>query len=217
MLRASAILSIFITKAGQMKPPTSLYRQVLTLAPTRMKTVFIKYKWRILYWLILLAFLIYFQPRQSDYYLSNDISNLKKFYLNPILIWSWVTICVLFLLVLFIKTKSVKNSFPIFLLISIMTALPLFIFQDLFLAGSLFVNRQFKRGSLTEYYIVNYLAGTPETKETFFPYDISLKDISTDPKLINKLYRPKLKQNDTITLKFDKGLLGIKFQSPLFR
>ena len=60
---------------------------------------------------------------------------------------------------------------------------------------------------------MGYLAGTDQTKENFFPYDLSSKHSITDKKLINKIYSPGLKQNDTVTVKFDKGLFGIVYQS----
>ena len=53
----------------------------------------------------------------------------------------------------------------------------------------------------------------PQTKNNFYPYDLPIKDISSDRKLINKLYAQKFKQGDTITLNFDKGLFGIIFQT----
>jgi len=65
-------------------------------------------------------------------------------------------------------------------------------------------------------YVIDYLAGTATTKDNFMLYDISGKQISIERKLINKLYQPGLKQNDTITLKFEKGLFGIPFQSQPF-
>jgi hypothetical protein len=122
-----------------------------------------------------------------------------------------IKILVLFLVLA--KTKSIKQSVLSFLYVAVTVAFFLFLFQDLLLAESLFVNRQFKRASLQITYIVNYLAGVDQNKDNFNPYDISAKQISRDNKLKNKLYHPGLKQDDTLTLKFYKGLLGIAFQS----
>ena len=60
------------------------------------------------------------------------------------------------------------------------------------------------------------MAGTDQTKNNFIPYDLAVKQISIDKKLINKLYKVGLKQNDTITLRLDKGLFGIAFQTQQF-
>jgi uncharacterized protein YciW len=60
------------------------------------------------------------------------------------------------------------------------------------------------------------MAGTNQTKQNFIPYDLTEKQISIDKKLINRLYKVGLKQNDTIPLAFDKGLFGIAFQSQKF-
>ncbi len=124
-------------------------------------------------------------------------------------------ILIVFILV-FAKTKSFKQSGISFLSVGVTLTLYLFLFQDLFLDGALFLNRQVKRESIQKYYIVNYLTGTDQTKNNFFPYDLSTKHSSIDKKLKNKIYTSGLKQNDTVTLTFDKGLFGIAFQSNPF-
>jgi hypothetical protein len=156
---------------------------------------------------------LYFAPRQSEYYLDKDISNFKKHYLQPTLIWTGSILCVGLLIYWLIKTKSIKQLLTPFLSLTFTIAAFLFIFQDIFLAASLFINRQFKNDSIQKSYIVNYMAGTDQIKNNFFPFDLADNKSSIDRKLTNKLYKVGLKQNDTITLNFDKGLFGIAFQS----
>ena len=134
----------------------------------------------------------------------------------PFLVWTWVAMTLLLLFVLLRKTNSAIHYIISLLTASVTIALLLFIFQDLILAGSLFANRQFKRDRLQIVYTATYLAGTEKTKINFIPYDATTKQIFIDDRLIDRLYRPELKQNDTIVLTFYKGLLGIKFQPEAF-
>ena len=118
---------------------------------------------------------------------------------------------------LLIKAKSIKQSSLVFLYGTVTVACLLFIFQDIFLAAALFINRQIKTGSLQKAYVIKYMTGTRQTRENILPFDIAAKQISRDHKLTNKLYQPSLQQDDTVTLKFDKGLFGIAFQPQHFR
>jgi hypothetical protein len=181
-----------------------------------MKAFLIKYKLSILFWLTFLSIVLYFAPRQTDYYVDDDIRDFKTSLLTPILIWTGGVVSVLVLFLVLAKTKSIKRSMLSFLYMTVALAFFLFIFQHLFLAASLFINRQFKQESLQKNYLVSYMAGAEHTRDNFHVYDISAKQIATDNKLINRLYHPELKQDDTLTLKFEKGLLGIAFQAQPF-
>ena len=172
-----------------------------------------KYKWKIGFWLILMIIIWFWQPTQKNYYLDNNITTFKSNYLNPILIGTWIIACFFIFGISFKKTKTIKLWISGSSYFALSFAVFLFFSQDLFLATALFVNRQVKQDSFQKAYVVNYLAGTDKTKDNFILYDISLKRISTDRKLTERLYRPSLNQNDTITLKFDKGLFGIEFQN----
>ncbi len=175
-----------------------------------------KHKWTILYWIIFVSIVLYFVPRQSEYYLDKDIKSFKTNYLHPFLIWTGCIICAGLLLFWIIKTKSIKSSLTAFLTTTLSVAFFLFIFQNVFLGAALFLNRQFKQDSIQKSYVATYLAGTDQTKENFFLYDLTEKQISLDKKLINRLYKVGLKQSDTIALRFDKGLFGIAFQIQRF-
>lgn len=175
-----------------------------------MKAFLLKYKWTILSWLIFLAILLFLAPKQKDYYLNNDIEDFKEHYLLPTLIWAGIAISMVFLVILIARDKPLKQSLLPFLYIIFTVAFLLFIFQDLFLAGALFINREFKTGSLQKVYVVKY-TDVELTKNNFCLYDTLTKSISTDQKLIKLSFQPGLKPNDTVRLKFEEGLLGIKF------
>lgn len=176
-----------------------------------MKAFVSKYKWNIIYFLTLLAVVVYFAPKQNDYYFDNDIKNYKSKYLIPILFWTCIILCSILFGLLVINMKSIKQSLLSFFFGAILISCNLFIFQDVILGGALFINRLYKRDHLQKAYVVNYLSGLKQTKYNLISYDLETKQFSIDRKLSEQLYRPFLKQNDTIILKLNKGLLGIVY------
>jgi hypothetical protein len=182
-----------------------------------MTEFFKKYRWSIIYWVILLFLLLYFAPRQSNYYLDQDIKQFKTHYLIPTLIWTFGIVAVGLFIFWLIKTKSFKQPTLWFLSTALTFAFILFIFQDIFLGGALFLNRQYKKGDIQKTFQVHYLAGSDNTINNFIPYDIDTKkSIVLDKKLKNELYQVGLKQNDTVRLQLDKGLFGVGFKSKPF-
>ena len=177
-----------------------------------MKAFLVKHAWTIVYWIILLSIVLYFAPKQKDYYLDNDIAFFKSKYLTKILIDAWVLISGSFFVFFLLKIKSLKHFLNSFLYISLFTAILLFIFQDIFLSGVLFVNRQFSKGDLQKIYTIDYPNGTQEVKDYYILYDASVKRIESDKKLKDKLYKQGLKRNDTVFLAFKQGLFGIAYQ-----
>jgi len=178
-----------------------------------MKRFLTQYWVRIVYWTIFLVVLFYFAPKQNDFYLDDDIAKFKHDHLRPALIWLWVIIGVIFLVILFLKSISLKDSLIKLFYISCVTAALLFIFQDLFLAGALFLNTQIKKDSSSKNYVVEYL-GTEE-KGNFHLYEPSTKKITIERKLEKSFYAPGLKQNETIAIQFNEGVLGIKYPENL--
>jgi small-conductance mechanosensitive channel len=181
-----------------------------------MTAFFKKYKWTILYWAILLFFLLYFAPRQSKYYLEQDIKQFKTLYLIPTLIWTFGLLAVGLFVFWLIKTKSAKQSTIWFLSTALTFAFIIFIFQNTFLGIALFANRQITKEKVIKTYQASFMAGTDISKNNFSPYDPSTKHISIDTKLINELYHTGLKQNDTIVLAMNKGIFGVAFSSHPF-
>ena len=177
-----------------------------------MRAFLLKYKWRIVSWIVFLAVVLHFSPRQHDYYLDADVKNFKQERLVAVLIWIGVATSLLLFLVVLLKTKSLKQSGIAFACVSMTVAFVLFIFQPLFLGAALFINRQFKKETLEKVYVVNYLIEVDQVKSNFFAYDLSTKDVLIDRKLISRIYSPALKPNDTVKLQFEVGLFGIAYQ-----
>jgi hypothetical protein len=172
-----------------------------------------KHKRTIIFWIVFSSIVLYFAPRQSEYYFDNDINHFKTQYLQPILVWTGVAISVGLFLYWLVTTKSVKQSAIGFGYVTLTLAFYLYIFQNIFLGASLFLNRQLKSESFEKSYQATYMAETDNSKANFIPYDLTTKQVLIDRKLINKLYSADLKQNDTVKLKLNKGLFGIVFNS----
>ena len=112
----------------------------MSFTATPMKEFIRKYKWRICFWLIFIPLVVYLAPKQSDYYLDADIAAFKNSYFTPIVIGTWITICILLFFII-VRIKSFKQSFLSFLYACLAVACFLFIFRDLIMAGTLFINR----------------------------------------------------------------------------
>ncbi len=182
-----------------------------------MKAFFLKYRRAIIFWVVFSAVVLYFGLGQHSHYLDSDIETFRKNYLAAFLVWTGVVISFFVFFVILLKTRSIIQSGFYLLITSAVLAFYFFIFQNIFLGASLFLNRQFKCGTLQKSYIANFMAGTEQTRNSFIPYDLSTNHSSTDQKLINGLYAPGIKQNDTVTLQFYKGLLGIPYPQKPFK
>ncbi len=181
-----------------------------------MKAVLQKYKWGILFWTAVSLTFIFFVPRQQAYYLDADIKQFSSTHLKTFLVCTGIAISLLVFILKFVKTKSIKRAGISLLFASLLLAFYLFIFRNMFLGASLYLNRQFNNNNLERVYQVSYLAGEEQTKDGFYPYDPVSKEILRDQKLKNQLYKTGLKQNDTLRLQLKKGLFGIPFQPQAF-
>jgi hypothetical protein len=177
-----------------------------------MKAFLLKYKWKIVFLILFSIIVFYLAPSQHDYYLDSDIDSFKQTHMTPFLLWTGIVTSILVVILVLAKTKSLKRAGVSFLYVGVALAFYLFIFQDLFLGGALFINRQFKTDTLNKSYTISYMTGIDKTKDNLVPYDLSTKRPLIDNKLINKIYNSELRQNDTVSIKFDKGLFGIPFQ-----
>ena len=81
----------------------------------------------------------------------------------------------------------------------------------------MFVNQLSKRDTLQKAYVVRYMAVADKRKENFVPFELPEDLPANDKKLINRIFKKGLKQNDTVSLIFDKGLFGLPFQSRPFK
>ncbi|MEO6231168.1 MAG: hypothetical protein ABIP10_13625 [Ferruginibacter sp.] len=177
-----------------------------------MKKFILKYKWNICFLIISLPLILVFEPKQKAYYLDIDINSFKSEYFTPVLIWTWIVLTVALFLYLIATIKLFQQTLLSVLNFSLYIGLFLLTFQDTILSGALFINRQFEQSRYTKIYVAGYMVGAEGNKETFHLYDISTKNISTEKKLINRLYNPELKSRDTAYLNGYQGLFGIKFQ-----
>lgn len=182
-----------------------------------MKQFLQKHQSRIIFWAIFSLIVLYLAPKQNNFYLDKDIENFKTKYFTPTLFWLWGSVCFLFLIFSLLKTRPLFNAIYSSFFFLVFVAWFLFIFQGIFLAASLFINRQFKQGHVTKIYQASYIAGVEANKNNFFLYDLTTGNISSDSKLTDRLYNSGVKQNDTITLEFERGLFGINYQSNAFK
>lgn len=176
-----------------------------------MKAFLIKYKNTIGYLALMIFLLLYFVPLQSDYYLETDVDTFNEDFLTPFLIWTVVlTVLGIFVhqLYKFVPTeKAVKGL----LFSALKLGLFCFFFQSVFLAAFLFLNRQYTRFSFDKQYKIEFMVGTPETRDNMVAYDLVGGESTTDSRLLGTLYTLRRGQNDTIAITVGNGLFGIPF------
>ena len=183
-----------------------------------MKEFIIKHKITICYWLIFLTILFYFAPIQNNYYLDDDIELFKKQFFYKILLGIGVSICLLLYIYIIKKINGIKKHLTAFIYFTLKITFILFIFQDLILAGLLFINRQYKRESFVRSYIVEKYPNTSEqNKSNIWLYDLSKGQVISERKLVESLYYNGVKEKDTVTKMFDKGLLGLAFSTKIMK
>lgn len=174
-----------------------------------------KYKWRVLYWLIIAFIVFYFAPKQSDYYLDEDIKNFKTSYIIPALIWLWIILAFIILLPRLKNLKNLASSRSGIFLFMMWTAMMLFIFQDIFLRGALFVNRLYHGGEVKKEYIAVY-TDKEHSKNTFIMFDVADGKYHFDYKRDQSFYNPEIKDRDTIKVTYIRGLFGLKYFPAFF-
>ena len=175
-----------------------------------------KHKRLIIFWIIFLFILFYFTPRQSNYYLDNDIKKFKDLYMFRISIWIWCILMGLLLIPLYKYFESIKQSLKGLSYMAIMIAFHLFVFQNILLSTVLFINRQIKSEIITRTYVARYYLGEKKSKENFNLTDLSFREGIQDKKLINRVYKQGINDGDTLVIQFDKGLFGIAFSKQPF-
>lgn len=175
-----------------------------------------KHKRLIIFWIIFLFILFYFTPRQSNYYLDNDIKKFKDLYMLRVSILIWCILMGFFIIPLYKYFESIKQSLKALIYMAIMIAFHLFVFQNIILSTVLFINRQLKSEIITRTYIARYFLGEIKSKENFDLSDLSDKNGYKDEKLINRVYKQGINDGDTIVIKFNKGLFGIVYSAQPF-
>ena len=165
---------------------------------------------------IIFILVFYFGPRQEKYYLDQDIKQFKTVYLVPTLIWTLGILSFGLFVFWLIKTKSFNRSVIWFLSTILTFSFIIFFFQNILLGLALFANRQIKGEKVIKTYHASFMAGTDNSKSNFILYDASTKHITSDKKLVNELYQEGIKENDTLQLTMNEGLLGVTFKSNPF-
>lgn len=168
-----------------------------------------KYKFQIIYYVILSLLLFLFVPNQEDYYLDNDISNFKdKYYWKTSFIVIGI-IAFLFFLKLIIKKVSLEEKLNKVFVSIIIGFLFAAFFQPIIISSFLYINRCKKVNTITEKYKIidiegnNLIAHNKKNKETIWENDFN--------KFHLKINSNTIKINDTLKLNFEKGILGIKY------
>lgn len=178
---------------------------------TKLKEFLIKHRASIVYWIVFCTIAIYFAPKQLHYYLDDEVDKFERSSFVPFLFWAGAIISITLLVFLIRNQKSFLNIVPSFFSGLFIIASIQFLFYNVFLGITLFLNRLYKHETVKKEFVVNYVYGFDKSKKYFFPYDVSNENISSDKKLRNNLYVPGLKQNDTVMLVFYKGLFGVEF------
>ena len=173
-----------------------------------MRNFILKHKHTIIYWSFLLFLVLYFAPRQNEFYLAADIRRFEKQYIVPFLICTWISISIILCKILFYRNPSILKAFAHSLFGSLTSAALLFIFKGQFLAGGLFLNRQFPVKPVTRVYTVYSL---DEKKGDFLVYNYHTREGLLNDKLIRKFNKTALKHGDTIHYTFQSGLFGVPY------
>lgn len=110
-----------------------------------MKKFFATYKWLLLYWLIFIVIVFWLAPRQGNYYLESDVRQFRSQHLMPALVWTGVVLTLALLVVLLRQRLPFKQLFLSFFYGAFLLSCFLFILQDVWLGGALWLNRNTKR------------------------------------------------------------------------
>lgn len=174
-----------------------------------MKTFLAKYKWAILAGIIFLAVMLYLVPQQERYYLEADVKTFRNNKLAPVLIWTGVAISLLVFIINIIKKRSLREAGTALATVAMVVAITLYVLQDLLLSGALYLNRQLKDGLVQRNYVAGYLSGTEQTAPNMVVVDLQGAQLITSRELTDKLYLVGIKEGDTVSLQFSKGLFGV--------
>ena len=152
---------------------------------------------------------MFYFTSQFSFYLERDVKNFEdKFYLKFSIILSSIVIFICLVIDLIKKRKNdlFKNFFK-----NIIKCFFVFYILNFVVIGSLlFFNRLINKETLTEKYIIIRI-----TEEYIAAYNLENKSdiIDDETKKIIPNYHTssKILQNDTLVLKFKKGILGMKY------
>lgn len=162
--------------------------------------------------ILVFALLFLFVPNQEKYYLESDISS---FVATSKLRFVYYAIFAVIVIILFKRLKINRNSSKKKILnfligLGIFSLLFFFVFDKIFIGFGLYINRQFPKETVEKSYQIAAVTNqTLLAQNVDDDRDIILKKDYEKIKGSSDL--SKLKENEILVLKFEKGLLGINF------
>jgi hypothetical protein len=175
-----------------------------------LKTLFSKYKFKIIGILILAYLIFFFTPAEYEYYLDQDIQFFKRnYYWKYALMGSGIIISAIFLFGIFNKWKK-KELFSAVLNASAICLIFFILMQMVTVAIFLFTNRMIPLENYTTTYKVEHVSESHLKINNI--QDAADYIIAGDSEIIfNQIPVDRLKEGDTIILKFQKGLWKIRY------
>lgn len=158
------------------------------------------------------ALLFLFVPNQEKYYLESDISS---FVATSKLRFVYYAIFAVIVIILFKRLKINRNSSKKKILnflvgLGIFSLLFFFVFNKIFIGFGLYINRQIPKETIEKsYQIAAVTEQTLLAQNVDDDHDIILKN--DYQKITGSSDLSKLKEDEILVLKFEKGLLGINF------
>lgn len=162
--------------------------------------------------IVAFALLFLFVPNQEKYYLESDISSFVSESKLRFVFYAIFAVIVLILFKRFkINRNSSKKKILNFLIgLGIFSLLFFFVFDKIFIGFGLYINRQFPKETVEKSYQI--AAVTDQTLLAQNTDDDRAIILKNDyQKIIGSSDLSKLKENEILVLKFEKGLLGINF------
>lgn len=183
-----------------------------------MKDYFLKYKYNILYFFVIFFLLFYFVPYQEKFYLKKDIKIFKNdFYWEMIFFFVIIFLTVLFWHIFKDKENKIKTLLFTLLNVTLYSLFFAFIFQSIIISIVLFTNRFIDRSQTQMIYKVehykanNYITIINENKSDTINNVLEEEFIKRLDDLREKGSLKSIIKSDTVHIKYEIGLFGIKY------
>lgn len=173
------------------------------------KTFLSKYKYKIL-WIIIWTFLFFsFTPTHYEFYLDQDIVSFKQnFFWKFALVASGIILLVILIFGVFKKWKR-KELCAAFLNVCVQCFI-LFIFLEMVIVAIfLFTNRKIPVENFTQTYKIENASNSHLKLNNIHDAEDYIR-VHHSENIFKRLSVDNLKESDTITLKFQKGIWGIR-------
>ena len=171
--------------------------------------IFKKYGYSLLYLLVVVLLLFFFVPNEKKHYLEGDINSFRESYYWKIMSFMAVGIYLLYFYFLKIYRNSWIEIVKITFSFAVVCLFFSFLFQNIFMAFLLRINRTNTCERIKENYVIthddtHYLIAK-ELKSNAYIFDKEFFNV------YGKLGKKSLHVNDTLQITSKKGLLGIRF------